>query len=58
MSVHSDFAGFRETQTRVRQDRLSYLPILSHWTTVPESEFSSQTVSQRLRESRSAFNLD
>ena len=33
-------------------------PELRTTLTVPESEFSSQTVSQRLRESRSAFNLD
>jgi len=30
MSVHADFAGFHETQRRVRQDRWSYLPIPSY----------------------------
>ena len=52
-------AEFRGIQQGPRESLVIFAdPELRTILAVPESEFSSQTVSQRLQESRSAFNLD
>ena len=52
-------AEFRGIQQGPRESLILFAdPELRTTLAVPESEFSSQTVSQRLQESRSAFNLD
>ena len=52
-------AEFRGIQQGPRESLALFAdPELRTTLAVPESEFSSQTVSQRLHESRSAFNLD
>ena len=52
-------AEFRGIQQGPRGSLVLFAdPELRTTLAVPESEFSSQTVSQRLHESRSAFHLD
>jgi hypothetical protein len=52
-------AEFRGIQQGLRESLVLFAdPELRTTLAVPESEFSSQAVSRRLQESRSAFNLD
>ena len=52
-------AEFRGIQQGPQENLVLFAdPELRTTLTMPESEFSSQTVSQRLQESRSAFHLD
>jgi hypothetical protein len=52
-------AEFRGIQQGPRESLVLFAdPELRTTLAVPESEFSSQTVSRRLQESRSAFHLD